>query len=344
MHGLGRRDLLDFIPIQDMKNSKDIITLAHGSGGKEMQELIDSFKFTSRAGWENYDADSASIDISDDKKLFFTTDSFVVDPIFFPGGNIGHLAFCGTVNDLVVMGANPLGLSLGFVIEEGFPKIDLMKIIDSIDKLSQKTKIPIVTGDTKVMEKGKIDKIIINTSGVGIAGRDEALTRKVEVGDKVIISGGLGEHAVALLSKRFDYETTIVTDSKPLVEEINSVKHLLKMAKDPTRGGIAAVLNELAMKHKFGILLNEESIPAKKEVRKVAEMLGINLYELASEGRFICISAKENAREVEKKLKKFNEDAKIIGEITEGNKVIMQTILGKRILPQPVGRIVPRIC
>jgi hydrogenase expression/formation protein HypE len=327
-----------------MKNNKDVITLAHGSGGKEMQELIDTFKFTNRAGWENYDADSASVDITADKKLFFTTDSFVVDPIFFPGGNIGHLAFSGTVNDLAVMGANPLGLSLGFVIEEGFPREDLMKIIKSIDELSLKTKIPIVTGDTKVMEKGKIDKIIINSSGVGIAKKEEALTKKVDVGDKLIISGGLGEHAVALLSKRFDYETDIVTDSKPLVEEINSVKHLIKRAKDPTRGGIAAVLNELAGKHNFGILLNEESIPAKKEVRKVAEMLGINLYELASEGRFVCITSERNAEEVESRLQKFNKDARIIGEITEGNKVIMQTILGKRILAQPTGRIVPRIC
>ncbi|MCD4844701.1 MAG: hydrogenase expression/formation protein HypE [Methanosarcinales archaeon] len=323
-----------------------IINLAHGSGGREMLELIHSFDFTHRGQWENCDDDSASLDIENNNKLVFTTDSFVVDPIFFPGGNIGHLAVCGTINDLAVMGARPLGLSLGLVIEEGFSKQDLAVIIRSVIRISEETGIPVVTGDTKVMENGKIDKIIINTSGVGIAKSEELLTRDIVTGDKIILSGGIGEHAVALLSKKFDYETDIITDCKPLIHEISAVKDLIKLAKDPTRGGIAAVLNELCEKHCISFLLDEEAIPVKHQVRKITRMLGIEVYELACEGRFVCIASQEEAGLVESRLQEFNTDAAIIGEVVhdEGNRVILQTLLGKRILPVPSGRIVPRIC
>jgi hydrogenase expression/formation protein HypE len=322
----------------------DVITLAHGSGGKEMLELINSYSLSYRGKWKNYDNDAATLDLNNAHKLVFTTDSFIVDPIFFPGGDIGHIAMCGTINDLAVLGSRPLGLSLGFVIEEGFPKKDLHKIILSINKISQDTKIPVVTGDTKVMEKGKLDKIVINTAGVGIVNKKDLLTKKISVGDKIILSGGLGEHAVALLSKRFNYETKIVSDSKPILREVQSVLSLIKIAKDPTRGGIASTLNEIAQKQKVGMLLNEEKIPVKPGVKKVTEMLGINLYELACEGRFVCIASEKYAEKVEKKLQEFNSAAKICGEIIRGDKVIIQSILGKRILPVPSGRIVPRIC
>ena len=323
---------------------KGFIGLAEGSGGAEMVELIKSFTLSNRGKWENYEDDSATLDIGNNKILVFTTDSYIVDPIFFPGGDIGHIAVCGTINDLAVMGANPLGLSLGLVIEEGFKKDDIDRIISSIDKVSVETKIPIVTGDTKVMEKGKVDKIVINVSGVGIVKKDGLLTKKVEIGDKIIISGGIGEHAVALLSKRFNYETSIKTDSKPILKEIQAVKNQIKIAKDPTRGGVSAVLNEICERHKIGMLIDEEMIPAKKEVIKVGEMLGINIYELACEGRFICIASSEKAEGIEKKLKRFNKDAAIIGSVIKENKVIIQSIVGKRILPTPSGRIVPRIC
>jgi len=325
-----------------MKNK--VVTLAHGSGGKEMNELIQSFSFSHHGAWKNYDNDAATLDIGHDQELVFTTDSFVVDPLFFPGGNIGHLAVCGTINDLAVLGAQPLGLSLGLVLEEGFPLDDLKKILTSINTLVQETKIPVVTGDTKVMERGKIDKIVINTSGVGVVKKNDMLTKKIVPGDKIILSGGLGEHAVALLSKRFQYETTIVTDSKPILSEVQSVRHFIKTAKDPTRGGIASSLNEISQRYHVGMMLVEESIPAKPGVRKVTEMLGINLYELACEGRFVCVASDEHAKKVEKKLKQFNPDASIIGEIVRGDKVIIQSLLGKSILPVPTGRIVPRIC
>jgi hydrogenase expression/formation protein HypE len=322
----------------------ELISLAHGSGGKEMIDLITSYNLSYRGGWKNYDNDAATLDIGGGQLLVFTTDSFIVSPIFFPGSDIGHIAMCGTINDLAVLGAKPLGISLALIIEEGFSTTELNKILTSIKKISRKTKIPVVTGDTKVMEKGKLDKIVINTSGVGIVKKKEVLTKKVKPGDKIILSGGLGEHAVALLSKRFDYSTTIVSDSKPIVEEIQQVKNLIKIAKDPTRGGIAATLHEICQRQKIGMLLNEESIPVKAGVRKVTELLGINVYELACEGRFICVASDEHARTVERILKKYNRAASIIGEITYGDAIIIQSILGKRILPIPTGRIVPRIC
>jgi hydrogenase expression/formation protein HypE len=322
----------------------EIISLAHGSGGKEMVELINSYHLPFRGNWKNYDNDAATLDIGNGRLLVFTTDSFTVSPVFFPGGDIGHIAMCGTINDLAVIGAQPVGISLAFVIEEGFSTKELNRILSSIKKISRQTKIPVVTGDTKVMEKGKLDRIIINTAGVGFVKKKEVLTKKVKKGDKIILSGGLGEHAVALLSKRFDYETTIVSDSKPIVEEIQRVKNFIKIAKDPTRGGIAATLHEICQRHEIGMWLDEKSIPAKPGVRTVTELLGINLYELACEGRFVCITSDKHANTVEKILKKYNRDASIIGEVTDGDTIIIQSILGKRILPLPTGRIVPRIC
>lgn len=319
------------------------INLAHGSGSREMNSLIKLFDFF-RGDWKNYDNDSATYELDNENYLVFTTDSFVVDPIFFPETNIGHLAFSGTINDLLVIGSKPIGLSLSFVIEEGFLQQDLMKIVDTLKELSNKYKVPIVTGDTKVMEKGKIDKIILNTSGIGICKKQELLTKKIEIGDKLIISGSLGEHAVALLSKRFNYETNIISDSKPLIDEFNEIRHLIKQAKDPTRGGIASVLNEMSERNKIGFLLDEEKIPVKQEVKKVVELLGINLYELASEGRFVCVCSKENSDIVLQKLRKYNHMAEIIGEVIEEKKVVLKTFLGKRILGYPSGRIVPRIC
>jgi hydrogenase expression/formation protein HypE len=322
----------------------DIVSLSEGSGGYEMAQLIASYNFSNRGRWRSFDNDSATFDVGGGRVLLFTTDSFVIDPIFFPGGDIGRVAACGTINDIAVMGGRPLGLSLGLVIEEGFPKRDLARIIRSIDRVSLEAKVPVVTGDTKVMERGKIDKIVINTSAVGIARGEDLLTKKIAKGDKVILSGGLGEHAVALLSRRFDYETRIVSDAKPLLDELSALKGMIRAAKDPTRGGIAAALNEICDRNKVGMLIREESVPAKREVRKVAEMLGINLYELACEGRFVCVAPEDKADAVLRKLRKFNPDASIIGEVTKGDKVVVDTILGRRIMPWPTGRIVPRIC
>jgi hydrogenase expression/formation protein HypE len=324
--------------------AEDVVGLSEGSGGSEMAALIASLGISKRGKWRHYDDDAATLDIGGGKLLVFTTDSFIVDPIFFPGADIGHLAFCGTVNDLAVMGAQPLGLSLSLVLEEGLPKKDLKTVVDSIKRLSAETGVPVVTGDTKVMERGKLDKLVINTSGVGLIDRKELLDKTPVPGDQVIISGGLGEHAVALLSKRFDYETDILSDSKPLIEELKAVGKSIKCARDITRGGLAAVTNELCGQHKLGMLLQEQDIPVKKQVKAVTDMLGLNVYELACEGRFLCIADRGLACGVEQELKRFNADSAVVGAVTEGDKVVVQTELGKRILALPTGRIVPRIC
>ncbi|MFH0874648.1 MAG: hydrogenase expression/formation protein HypE [archaeon] len=325
-----------------MKEEKKVITLAEGAGGSEMDQLINSFGFSFRSNWKNCDSDSATYELENKKKLFFTTDSYVVDPIFFPGGNIGHLAFCGTVNDILVKGGIPIGIALSLVIEEGFSTENLSVIINTIKELSARYNVPIVTGDTKVMPKGKIDKIIINTAAVGIS--DRIFSDVLNNGDAVIISGGIGEHAIALLSKRFDYETNVITDSKPLIMEFNDIRKYVKIAKDPTRGGIAASLNEICEQNNVGISLDEDSIPALPQVKKVAEMLGINLFNLACEGRAIVVASQENAKKILELLQKYNKYAAIIGKIDNSKKVILNTAIGKSILPKPTGRIVPRIC
>jgi len=319
----------------------DRVSLSEGSGGKEMLELIKQIrKKLSRGKWKNTMDDSASIDFSG--KLLFTTDSYVVTPLFFPGGNIGKIAFCGTINDLAVMGAKPIGISLGMIVEEGFPKKDLFRIIETISKLSKETGVPVATGDFKVMEKGSIDKIVINTSGVGKA--EKTLDAKTIKGDKIIVSGGLGEHAAALLAERFELKTGIKTDCRPLWNEIKAVKKNVKQAKDITRGGLAAVLNEIADKNKKQIFIEEERIPVKKGVRTLSNLLGIEFYSLACEGRLVCVCDSKKAERVLLELKKFNSMAAVIGEIRNGSGVKVQTRYGKKTLRPPSGKIVPRIC
>jgi len=322
---------------------ESMVKLSEGSGGRDMQILIDSFrdKLPASKEWSNCGDDSATIKLGNEN-LVFTTDSYVVTPIFFKGGNIGKLAFCGTVNDLAVMGAKPIGLSLGLVIEEGLPKSELSQIMKTIGELSRETKIPVVTGDTKVMERGAIDKIVINTSGVGLT--DKVLDIKLKPGDKIIVSGGIGEHGTSLLAKRFELETDLPTDSKPLHEEIEAIKEKIKRARDITRGGLAATLNELVEKDGVRFLINEEDVPMKDEVAALTQILGVEVYNLACEGTFACFADKKNADEVLKKLKKFNKMAAIIGEVQKGSDVIVQTRFGQKILSTPLGEVVPRIC
>jgi len=322
------------------------ISLNSGNGGKEMQEFLGSFlpNFY-RGDWRNSENDSATLKISDGNHLCFTTDSFVVDPIEFPGGNIGDLAVAGTVNDLVVMGARPLGISLALIIEENFLEEVFKKILKTIQDLSEKYQIPISTGDTKIMEKGSLDGIVINTSGVGIA--EKVLEEKIQIGDKIILSGGIGEHGVALLSKRFDFQTDIISDSKPLLYEMSDIKDLVKIAKDPTRGGIASTLNEIASSQKFEFEIIDKQIPMKKAVKASGELLGIDVLSLANEGKILCFASPENAEEVVKRLQKYNPMACVFGEVKKENpkgKIVLKTELGSRILMMPSGKIVPRIC
>ncbi len=326
------------------------ISLDHGGGGYKSNELIEEIRkildFT--GSWQGCDDDGAVFDLGE-KKLVFTTDAFIVDPLFFPGGDIGKIAVSGTINDLAMMGAKPLGLSLSLVIEEGFSGEDLKKIIRSIKKVTKEAGVPIVTGDTKVIEKGKLDKIEITTAGVGLAEKVIS-SAGAQPGDDIIASGDLGEHAIALLSKRFNYRTKIKSDCQPLNKEIEKVGKYLKACKDPTRGGLAANLGEIAQKSKVKIVLEEDKLPYKKEVKAVAELLGIDIFSLASEGQFVAAVSPENTSLVLGILRKFNQEAKIIGKaekVSAGEKpgVVLKTKLGAwRTIEVPRGKLIPRIC
>ncbi len=326
---------------------KKTISIEAGAGGEQTNKLLKSFlpNFFKNSKWQNQNNDAATYQLSNSEILCFTTDSYVVNPIKFNGGNIGDLAINGTINDLVVMGAEPIGISLALIIEEGLEEDILQEIIQTINKISKQTQIPIVTGDTKVMEKGSIDKIVINTSGVGIT--KKILNEKIEIGDSIIISGPIANHATALLSKRFDFFTNIKTDSKPLLQEMREIRGLIKLAKDPTRGGMASSLNEIAQENNIKIELVEKNIPVEKEVRAACKMLGLDYFTLANEGRLIAICKEENKEKVLSVLKQFNLNASIIGEvksIASLGEVILKTELGSRLIPMPSGKIVPRIC
>jgi hydrogenase expression/formation protein HypE len=321
------------------------ISLEMGGGGLKSAEIISEIRknFGGVGKWKNTGDDGASFDLGKEK-MVFTTDAFIVDPIFFPGGDIGKIAMCGTINDLSVMGAKPIGIGLSIVMEEGFPMEDLKKIMQSIGKVSKEAGVPIVTGDTKVTEKGKIDKIEITTSGVGLA-QDVISNGGAQVGDRIISSGDLGEHSVALLAKRFDYKTKVQSDCRPLNKEIEKAGKYLNACKDPTRGGLAANLNEIAEKSKVKIILDEKSLPYKKETVAVTELLGLDKFSLASEGRFVAAVPEKNAKKVLNILRKFNPEAKVIGRVEKGKGVFLRTELGGlRQIEVPKGKLIPRIC
>ena len=321
------------------------ITLDMGGGGLKSSEIISAIRknFSKSSKWKNTEDDGASFNLGREK-LVFTTDAFIVDPIFFLGGDIGKIAMCGTINDLAVMGAKPIGIGLSLVIEEGFPLKDFKKIMQSIGKISKEAGVPIVTGDTKVTEKGKIDKIEITTSGVGLA-QNIISNGGSKVGDFIISSGDLGEHSVTLLAQRFNYKTKIKSDCRPLNKELEKVGKFLNACKDPTRGGLAANLNEMADKSKVKVILDEKNLPYKKEVTAVTELLGLDKFSLASEGRFIASVAPDNVKKVLNILKKFNPEAQIIGEVLKGRGVFLKTKLGGlRRIEVPRGKLIPRIC
>jgi hydrogenase expression/formation protein HypE len=301
--------------------------------------------------------------------IIFTTDSYVVKPIFFPGGNIGSLAVSGTINDLSVMGAEPLALSLGLILEEGFLISELNKILESIGDVSKKTGIPIITGDTKVMEKGALDKICINTSGVGrkskllISNIEEVrkyrdfqgkwpLDSNLREGDKILISGSIGDHGVSILSARegYGYETKLKSDTCPLnlmIAKTLEIGGVVAM-KDPTRGGLANTLNEWSQKSGVNIEIHEDAIPIKEPVIAACEMLGIEPLNIANEGKVVFGVVAEKAKEVLEGLRmtKEGKDAAVIGEVKrgDGTVVLNTSVGGKRIVDMPIGDPVPRIC
>lgn len=336
--------------------NKDIITLNHGSGGKASHELIKDVFIKSFGNGISALTDSAIVQVSG-QKIAYTTDSFVVDPVFFPGGNIGRLAVCGTINDLSVSGAIPKFITASFIIEEGFSLADLRIIVDSMAKEAESAGVKIVAGDTKVVNKGKCDKIFINTAGIGIFEKDiEYLStaEKVEIGDKLIINGTLGDHSIAILGARnvLDFKTEIQSDCaclNKLIQEIIQKELRIKFMRDITRGGLATVLNELSEMTALGIEINEKDVPVKSSVNGICEVLGFDPLYLANEGKVLMLVHPDDAEEVLKTLKinMLGVDSAIIGEITPdhpGMLVGRTSIGGKRIITMLQGEQLPRIC
>lgn len=337
--------------------SDEAVTALHGAGGELMGRLLSEHilpRFSLRSlGSIGLDAldDGATLELPPGVPVI-TTDSHVVKPIFFPGGDIGRLAACGTVNDLAVMGARPLAMTLGLLIEEGFPIADLERIITSAAEVLEGLGVALVAGDTKVMGKGELDGIAINTTGIGVAARPIS-DAGLSPGDAIIVTGPVGDHGFALLSAREDLllESRLSSDVAsiwPLVARALSVGGV-KAMKDPTRGGIAAALNELARKSHVGIEIEEERIPVRDEVRGLSELLGISPYEVACEGRALIGVAPDRAEELLLALREhpLGREAAIIGRAIEGypGRVILNTAVGgRRLLEMPLGDPVPRIC
>jgi len=333
---------------------EDKILLAHGSGGKLSHELVEkSFVKALANPLLAKLNDSAVFDFSG--RLAFTTDSYVVSPIFFPGGDIGKLAVCGTVNDLAMSGARPLYLSLSFIIEEGLPQSDLNQIVNSIQKAAREARVEVVTGDTKVVHKGSADKLFVNTAGVGIIPEGVDISGdKARPGDRVILSGTIGDHGIAVLSQRegLSFSTRLESDCAPLgdlVAEMLNASPNIHCLRDPTRGGLATSLNELAKQSKVSIRIEEEKIPVREEVMAACEMLGLDPLYVASEGKLVAIVPAEDADKVLTAMRENNygKGAAIIGEVRVENpgRVVMKTILGtSRIVDMLVGDLLPRIC
>jgi hydrogenase expression/formation protein HypE len=333
----------------------EFISLNQGSGGKLTHDLINKV-FAGRFRMSEPLTDSAII-INPDSDLAFTTDSYVVDPIFFPGGNIGKLAVCGTVNDLAVSGAEPKFLSASFIIEEGFPVKDLIEITETMAKEAEKAGVKIVTGDTKVVEKGKCDKIFITTSGTGILKPEFvhiSSGERIKPGDKLIINGPVGNHAIAVLGARnkLSFSTPVTSDCASLNHLIQSVLQdcaEINFMRDLTRGGLATVLNELAEITGYGIHINEVSVPVDEPVKGLCEVLGFDPLYLANEGKVLMVVREGAGAKVLDILRAhpLGSQSQIIGEMVPDKKnfVIMRTSVGgQRILDMHSGEQLPRIC
>jgi hydrogenase expression/formation protein HypE len=341
------------------------ITLAHGSGGRAMHELVEGLfleylrnplleALEDQAVFETPNAGGAS-------RLAFTTDSYVVTPVFFPGGDIGRLAVSGTVNDLAMSGARPLYLSAGFILEEGFPVADLRRILESMRAAAEEAGVQIVTGDTKVVQKGSADKIFINTAGIGVIESPVKISAtRAQVGDKVILSGTIGDHGTTIMIARgeLELETEIESDTAPLnslvremMEEAARVGSIdaLHCLRDPTRGGVATTLNEIALSSEVCIEIREDLIPVREEVKGACEILGLDPLYVANEGKLLALVASEAAEPLLKRMREnpYGRDACVIGEVKKEPQgiVAMRTGFGgTRIVDMLVGEQLPRIC
>jgi hydrogenase expression/formation protein HypE len=331
------------------------IGLDHGSGGEASHELVKEI-FLNRLDNDYLRPldDSAVLDLPA-CTLAMTTDSYVVDPIFFPGGDIGSLAVHGTVNDLSMQGAQPLYLTLGLILEEGLLLKDLIRIIDSLAEAAREARVSIVAGDTKVVPKGGVDKVFINTSGIGLIPHGvDVSAHNARPGDALIINGPIGDHGMAILSKRegLKFDSPLISDSAPLnalVSSILEVSNGVHVLRDPTRGGVATALNEVASRSGVGIHLFEEDVPMRPSVAAASEILGLDPLYVANEGKCLVIVSKSEAKKVLGIMKKnlYGKGSIIVGEVTAENpgRVLLKTkIGGTRILSMLTGEQLPRIC
>ena len=330
------------------------VSLAHGAGGKQTSELIDQV-FKAHFANPELTSDDAAVLKMKEGKIAFTTDGFIVSPSEFPGGNIGKLSICGTVNDLSCMGAKPLYLSCAFVIEEGFPMEKLEAIAAAMEKTANEAGVKIVAGDTKVAGKGQVDGVFITTTGMGEI--QEGVTVGGELakpGDTIIVTGDIGRHGCTILLEREDFgiDANVTSDCAPLwgtVKAVMDTTHNLHVIRDATRGGVGTVLYEIAGQSNVGIRLNAAAVPVQPEVKGVCGMLGLEPLYLACEGRLVIMAPKEEADAIVETLHKcpYSADAAIIGEVIaeEPGRVVMETEIGTQaLLPQPGGELLPRIC
>ncbi len=337
---------------------QDQIILGHGSGGLLTHQLIEQvFRKHFHNPFLSQGDDSALLQLdSTSGRLAFTTDSHVVNPIFFPGGDIGRLAVCGTVNDLAMVGAIPKYLTAGFILEEGLLMSDLVRIVQSMADTAQEAGVQIVAGDTKVVEKGKADRIFINTSGIGIIpnGRPLVSGSQARPGDVVILSGTMGDHGIAVLAARNDlaFEIQMESDVAPLnaiTEALFEQELDIHVLRDPTRGGVGTSLNEIACQSQVSIHIDEQSLPIRTEVQAACEMLGFDPLYVANEGKMIIIANPDDAASILSILKTFSlcEKAAVIGKVesSDPGRVILHTAYGSsRLVPMLTGEMLPRIC
>jgi len=336
------------------------IVMGHGAGGKMMADLI---KHLFAQAFDNdllaQMGDATVLELSHVTRhaahVAFTTDSYVVSPLFFPGGDIGELAINGTVNDLAMRGAKPLYLSAGFILEEGLPMETLGRIVNSMAAACKQASVKIATGDTKVVQKGHGDGVYINTSGIGVIPKDiDIAPQNARPGDVVLVSGTMGDHGMAIMSVRegLQFETAILSDTAPLnglVEAMLAVTMNIHCLRDATRGGLAAVLNELTEASQVGIEFDEKKVPLRPEVNAACEMLGLDPLYIANEGKLVAIVQEDVAEKVLSAMRghEYGKDTAIIGQVVEAHPGLVTAktaIGGMRVVDLPAGELLPRIC
>ena len=337
----------------DLKNGK--IDMAHGSGGRAMAQLIEEVFMKHLDNELLRQGNDQAMFQTEQGRMAMSTDGHVISPLFFPGGDIGSLSVHGTVNDVAMSGAKPLYLSASFIIEEGYPLADLNRIVESMAAAAIKAGVSVVTGDTKVVERGKGDGVFISTTGIGVVPEGVNISGdRAQVGDVVLVSGTMGDHGVAIMSSRegLEFETEIQSDSAALnglIAEMVELVPDIHVLRDPTRGGLATTLNEIAQQSKVGMQLVEDDVPVHPDVKAACELLGLDPLYVANEGKLICICAPEHAQDLLAAMRshEFGKNAAIVGQVVEDEHGFVQmetTFGGSRIVDWLAGEQLPRIC